>query len=61
MEADFQILVSIYNPNVLNAEIETGSALLYHGDTEVRARNVLGAGCFRVEMKENEYKIQFNL
>ncbi|CAM9113695.1 unnamed protein product [Ectocarpus fasciculatus] len=35
VEADFQILVSIYNPNVLNAEIETGSAVLYHGDTEV--------------------------
>ncbi|CAB1120072.1 unnamed protein product [Ectocarpus sp. CCAP 1310/34] len=35
VEADFQILVSIYNPNVLNAEIEMGSALLYHGDTEV--------------------------
>lgn len=35
MEADFQILVSIYNPNMLDAEIENGSAVLYHKHLEV--------------------------
>lgn len=35
VEADFQILVSIYNPNVLDAKIESGTAVLYHKHTEV--------------------------
>ncbi|CAM9809323.1 unnamed protein product [Scytosiphon promiscuus] len=35
VQADFQILVSIYNPNVLDATIETGTATLYHKHTEV--------------------------
>lgn len=38
VQADFQILVSIYNPNMLDATIETGTAILYHKHTEVRAR-----------------------
>lgn len=36
VEADFQILVSIYNPNILDAKIESGSAVLYHKHTEVQ-------------------------
>lgn len=39
VEADFQILVSVYNPNVLDAEIESGTAKLYHKHNEV-----LGSG-----------------
>ncbi|CAM9752473.1 unnamed protein product [Sphacelaria rigidula] len=35
VEADVQILVSIYNPNVLDAEIESGTAVLYHKHLEV--------------------------
>lgn len=35
VQADFQILVSIYNPNVMDATIESGTAILYHKHTEV--------------------------
>lgn len=35
MEADFQILVSIYNPNMLDAKIESGTAILSHKHTPV--------------------------
>ncbi|CAN0336649.1 unnamed protein product [Laminaria digitata] len=35
LETDFQLLVSIYNPNVLDAKIESGTAILYHKHTEV--------------------------
>lgn len=35
VEADFQILVSIYNPNVMDAKIESGTAVLYHKHNEV--------------------------
>lgn len=34
-QADFQLLVSIYNPNVLDAKIESGTAVLYHKHIEV--------------------------
>lgn len=35
VEADFQLLVSVYNPNMLDAEIDSGTAVLYHKHTEV--------------------------
>lgn len=35
VEADFQILVSIYNPNVMDAKIESGTAVLFHKHNEV--------------------------
>eukprot|EP00752_Nemacystus_decipiens_P006985 g6265.t1 len=35
VEADFQILVSIYNPNMLDAKIESGTAILSHKHTPV--------------------------
>lgn len=38
MEADFEILVSIYNPNMLDAKIESGTAILSHKHTQVRER-----------------------
>lgn len=37
VEANFQILVSIYNPNTLDAKIQTGTAVLLHKHIEVRA------------------------
>lgn len=37
VEANFQILVSIYNPNTLDAKINSGTAILLHKHTEVRA------------------------
>lgn len=43
VEADFQILVSIYNPNVLDAKIESGTAVLYHKHTEVPYRALAGS------------------
>jgi hypothetical protein len=35
VEADFQILVSIYNPNYLDLNIEGGDAVLKHKHSEV--------------------------
>lgn len=35
VEVDFQILVSIYNPNMLDAKIESGTAILSHKHTPV--------------------------
>lgn len=38
VEADFQLLVSIYNPNALDAKIETGTAVFYHKHQQVSTR-----------------------
>lgn len=35
-EVDFQILVSVYNPNMLDAKIESGTAILYHKHLKAR-------------------------
>ncbi|CAM9307226.1 unnamed protein product [Discosporangium mesarthrocarpum] len=35
IEADFQLLVSVYNPNVLDVKLESGTAVLYHKHDEV--------------------------